>query len=251
MSNVLDSLFRFGKPNEAHVWVLEMASLAPELHRLRTYLSENELEKAGRFRFERHRNHYLISHGWMREVLSRYLLVAPSTLRFELGPKGKPSLAGPTGPRKVLFNLSHCEGVAVLAISPDARVGIDVERVRPLADAQLLVDRFFSKREADQFRHAGPETIDLAFFNLWTRKEAWLKATGEGITHLLGQVEVGFFPGEPERLIELPPGYGAAAAWSLCSFNPLPGYVGALAIEARDAKPIVRSWDSTTAKGQG
>ena len=241
--------FRFDTPNQVHVWSVELDALASRLHHLRTFLSGDELEKSARFRFDRHRNRYIAAHGWMRDVLSRYLSLPPTRLQFGSGPKGKPFLTGDANSQALQFNMAHSEAMALLAISPAARIGVDVERVRPMPDAGELVSRFFSRREADQFRDLPADRKEEAFFNLWTRKEAWLKATGEGIAHLLAQVEVAFLPSEAARFLELPKEYETATGWSLSSFSPAPGYVGAMAVESVEANPLVRSWDTSLTQG--
>lgn len=241
--------FRFDMPNQVHIWSVELDALASKLHHLRTFLSGDELEKSARFRFDRHRNRYVAAHGWMRNVLGRYVSLPPTRLQFDSGPKGKPFLIGDANSRALQFNMAHSETMALLAISPTARVGVDVERVRPMPDADELVSRFFSRREADQFRDVPADRKGEAFFNLWTRKEAWLKATGEGIAHLLAQVEVAFLPSEPARLLELPKEYETATGWSLSSFSPAPGYIGAMAVESAEVNPLVRSWDAALTEG--
>jgi 4'-phosphopantetheinyl transferase len=117
---------------------------------------------------------------------------------------------------------------------------VDVERMRILADVEELVARFFSPTECSQFRNLPAEQKPAGFFNLWTRKEAWLKATGEGITHLLNQVEVSFLPSGPARLLRLPEAYLNDTSWSLYELVPRPGFVGALAF-AGDA-PTIHCW---------
>jgi len=159
---------------------------------------------------------------------------------------GKPQLTGEAVATELEFNLSHSDELSLTAITRGKPVGIDLEHVRPLSDANDLVRRFFSKREAAAFAIMPEDQKPFAFFRLWTRKEAWLKATGEGITYLLDQVEVSFAPGEPAQLIKLPQGWPGAAGWSLCHLEPGLGYVGAVAIASRNTRVRFRLWDNTS-----
>ncbi|HEV2393476.1 MAG TPA: 4'-phosphopantetheinyl transferase superfamily protein [Verrucomicrobiae bacterium] len=170
-------------------------------------MSDDEIQRAGRFHFEQHRNRFIAGRGLLRAVLARYLCAAPKQIKFAYGTNGKPCLAKSTGGDNLEFNLAHSEDVALLAVTRTFPVGIDVERIRPMPDAAELVARFFSPRESAIFRGLPSEEQSSAFFSLWTRKEALLKATGEGIGHLLNQVEVSFLPGEPVRIIRMPEGF--------------------------------------------
>ena len=161
-------------------------------------------------------------------LLGEYLGTAPEALRFGYAANGKPYLKNPTS--GVSFNVAHCDSLALIAIAEkQEEIGVDVEKVRWMPDFDALVSRFFSRREAEVFVTLEAETKPAAFFNLWTRKEALLKATGEGICGALNGVEVSFLPGEPARLLALPD--GAASDWTLRDFVPADGYVAALAVK--------------------
>ncbi len=140
----------------------------------------------------------------------------------------------------IRFNLSHSEGVGLVALTRQTEIGVDVERVRALPEADELVKRFFSRREGIAYAQLPSDQKPAAFFNLWTRKEAWLKATGEGIAHSLHLVEVSFLPDEPARLLYLPAHLGAQAGWSLQALSPLAGYAAAVAVKAQS--PRVSCW---------
>jgi 4'-phosphopantetheinyl transferase len=160
-------------------------------------------------------------------------------LEFCYGPQGKPALAGVWSASGWHFNLAHSLDLALLAVTRSGPVGVDVERIRPLRDVDQLVSRFFSPRESAAFQALPAEQKPDAFFRLWTRKEAWLKATGEGIAESLGRVEVSFLPGEPARLLSLPGGPAALSGWRLHDLDPGPGFIAALAVVA-GAGPIQR-----------
>lgn len=221
-----------------HVWVARLDPPADVLAGFEATLSAAERERAGRFHFARHREAFIAARGLLRLLLARCLQLPPAQIEFVLGRHGKPALA--QGAQDWQFNLAHCESMGLIAVSRAGAVGVDLEQIQPVPDAEALVARFFSPRENEAFQRVPPTERGLAFFNLWTRKEAWLKATGEGITHLLNQVEVGFLPGEPARLLKLPTGY-STGIWTLRELAPAPGYAAALAVACTE--PVVWCWN--------
>ncbi len=230
--------------NEVHVWAARLEVSAPTLAALRTTLSSMELERAARFRFERHRDRFMVGRGLLRVLLGHYLQAEARELEFTYGSAGKPELKRKPGSPPLHFNLAHSGNLALLAITQAGAVGVDVERVRPLKDADDLVARFFSPREHALFKDLPDSQKPAAFFNLWTRKEAWLKATGEGITHSLHLVEVSFLPDEPARLLAVPELPGPdRPSWVLLDLQPEPGFVGAVAIAAQAPKLRCWRWD--------
>src|SRR6266496_4797146 len=209
---------------EIHVWT---TSLEPGREALADYssmLSPDETVRAGRFHFERDRNRFIAGRGWLRAVLARYWQRHPGRLRFAYNSRGKPALAD--SPGTLHFNLAHCEGLALLAVTRTCEVGIDVERVRPLSDADSIAGRFFSASESEGLKGLPDVQKPRAFFNLWTRKEAWLKATGDGISDSLNQVEVSFLAGEPARLIRLFGKTEGVQNWTLRELVPAADFVG-------------------------
>lgn len=130
----------------------------------------------------------------------------------------------------------------MLALSSVGMVGVDVEQVRPIEDMDALVNRFFSRREKTAFQTVPKTEKPPAFFNLWTRKEAFLKAVGTGISHSLDQVEVSFLQQERAELLHLPPQMGKTTDWHLHELAPVTGYVGALIASSQSAKPGCWAW---------
>lgn len=239
---------------EAHVLAFGLDVPAEALARLTPVLCAAELERALRFRFEVHRNRFVVGRAVLRLALGRYLGVPPAALEFSYGVNGKPALAGALAKHGWQFNLAHSENLALLAITRTGPAGIDVEHLQLLPDADQLVARFFSAREGAAYRALPDSQKTVAFFNLWTRKEAWLKATGDGIGHLLNQVEVSFLPGEPAQLLHLPPIPGStlagadhldAATWSLYALTPAPGFAAALALAAPISRLHCWRWDES------
>ena len=223
---------------EVHVWSLPLDLGQSSLASVTEFLSPDERTRADRFRFEVHRDRFAAGRGLLRAILGRYCDVPPERLRFNYGANGKPELITPceglrcTG-GSLHFNLAHSEGVGVLAVTQTGPLGVDVEQVRRLQEFNELVSQFFSAREAAEFSKLPWEQQPAAFFNLWTRKEALLKATGEGIAHSLNQVEVSFLPGEPARVLSLPEKPWAGGKWSLVDLAISPSYAAALALPVR------------------
>ena len=226
------------------VWAALLDLPAEQFERCATLLSSSERERAARFHFQHHRNRFQAGRAFLRSALSRWLDVEPAQIEFGSGPNGKPELGGRFADCGLHFNLSHCDELALLAFSRLAPLGVDVERVRALDDADDLVARFFSPRENRAFQQLAETEKPLAFFNLWTRKEAWLKATGEGIGHLLNQVEVSFLPGQTPELLHVPKRWEPPGnnTWSLHQLTPARGFTAALAIAATDPQLHCRHW---------
>ena len=221
---------------EVHVWSLPLDINLSSFASVTVFLSPDERKRAERFRFDVHRNRFIVGRGLMRVILGRYCDAPPGSLRFNYGPNGKPGLTPGDEARRtggaLHFNLAHSEGLAVLAVTQTGPVGVDVEQVRRLPEYKELVSHFFSAREAAGFLRLEREQQPAAFFNLWTRKEALLKATGEGIGHSLNRVEVSFLPGEPARVLSLPNESWAGREWSLVDLAISPAYAAALALPA-------------------
>jgi 4'-phosphopantetheinyl transferase len=217
-------------PTDVHVWAVRLAPDPDALARLGNILSTEEQARASRFRFERHCNRFITARGVLRLLLAKYLGCAPDRLEFVYGTNGKPALAGELAESALFFNLAHSEDLALIAVAQLGKIGVDVEQIRAVTDANELVERFFSPRESALFHTLPANQKDVAFFSLWTRKEAWLKATGEGIAHSLNQVEVTFLPGEPAGILALPEDSAPGSDWALRELIPATGFVGAVAL---------------------
>ncbi|MGN6642334.1 MAG: 4'-phosphopantetheinyl transferase family protein [Verrucomicrobiota bacterium] len=225
---------------DVHVWAAPLNVSPATLAEFFDTLSTNEKERAGRFKFEQHRSRYIAGRGWLRAALGHYLQTSPAELNFHYSVHGKPELTPNSAGGPLHFNLAHSGDVALLGVTRIGPVGVDVEAIREVKDVADLVARFFSERENHLFQQLAMEQRPAAFFNLWTRKEALLKATGEGIVGGLNRVEVSFLADEPARLLALAGDVEQAARWTLTAFSPALGFVGALAIEAQDVR--VSTW---------
>lgn len=211
---------------------------APDAARARAALSKDELARASTFAFDVHRNRYVACRLALRDLLGRYLDRPPSEIRFAYSPYGKPELPGET----LRCNVAHSDDLAVIGLTEHDRLGVDVERVRVLEDVDGVARTTFSKRELDLF-HALPNSSKITgFFNCWTRKEAFVKAVGEGLSHPLDTFDVTLRPGEEARLLDVEGSPARAAAWSLFDLRPMDGWVGAVAVERRPAALEHAGW---------
>jgi len=217
---------------------------------LRATLAATELRRAGRFHFPHHRDRFIAARGLLRTVLGRCLGADARNLEFAYGHHGKPELAGAFSDCELRFNLAHCENLALIALTRGRKIGVDLERIRILPGMGELVDRFFSPRENALFQTLPAAQQTEAFFNLWTRKEAWLKATGEGISRYLGQVEVTFSPGETAQLVSLPGCIAPQGQWSLCDLRPTKEFAAAIAVEGQIGMLHRWDWDLAEEKNE-
>jgi 4'-phosphopantetheinyl transferase len=222
--------------HEVHVWHGPLDSFAPELPQLQDLLSDDEKERAGRFHFEKNRAEYVLTRGRLRILLASYLSSSPLDLCFSYSTHGKPGLSKPAPAAGLSFNVSHTDGFAICAFARNRKIGIDVEHVRKNFDAEQIAERFFSVAERAALRNLPEERRHEAFFRCWTRKEAYIKAIGEGLSHPLHQFDVSLTADEPAALLGTRPHESEAGRWLLCDI-PLPAnYIAAVAVE-RDSRP--------------
>ena len=234
-------------PAEVHVWRGRLALDPNGLERRRKTLSGDEQARAARYRFLKDRDSFIAARGMLRGILGRYLGRAPETVQFDYGPHGKPALPHEPGGVRLRFNLSHSGGLALCAVASRRELGIDIEHQRPELADESVAERFFSAREVATLRSVPPAQQQAAFFACWTRKEAYLKAVGGGLTIPLDRVEVSLAPGEPAALLCTEAGPADARRWSVCELAPGTGYTAALVVEGHDWQP--RCWDWSESDG--
>ena len=192
-------------------------------------LSTQEQERAARFASERERTRFVAARGLLRTILSSALGVTPQSVEFVYSAKGKPALGGAFARCGFEFNLAHSAGLAVFALAQGHAVGVDVEQVRPVNELANLVERFFSSSECAEVNRLRGEEQLRTFFRIWTRKEAWLKATGEGLAGLALGLQVPGPSAEGETSDRLPAALPAPHL-HLHNLAPTQGFVGALAV---------------------
>jgi 4'-phosphopantetheinyl transferase len=213
--------------NEVHLWRIPHEIDARELVRYERFLSGDELEQASRFRAPRSRKEFTQTRACLRLLLAHYSDLRASSLHFSAGPFGKPALVGVP----LSFNVSHTEGVSIIAIARHAAVGVDVERVLAALDLLAIAADHFSANELSKLRSVTGAELTESFFRCWTRKEAFLKAQGLGLPHGLNAFEVTLLPHEAPAVLTCTWVPAAPERWGLLHFEPMPGVFGALATE--------------------
>src|SRR5579863_6116720 len=214
--------------NEVHVWRASLDLPPAQIDSFLQTLAPDEQSRADRFYFRGDRERFIAAHGILRSILGLYLNSAPKCLSYCYGSHGKPALADQPRHDAIRFNLSHSCAIALYAVARRHEVGIDVESIRDLEVAQIA-QRFFSRRETATLSALPTDLRKHAFFLCWTRKEAYIKARGEGLSLPLDQFDVSLIPGEPAALLATRPDSSEALRWDLRELAVAPGYVGALA----------------------
>ncbi len=227
--------------DEVHVWRVAFDVADAHLAGYHLRLSEAERQRADRYRLPQPRRQYTVMRAALRSILGRYLNVPPAAIDFSSGPEGKPEVSTPRD-RRIEFSVSHSHGLGLCAVAR-RRVGVDVECLerRPV-DLEEIVRRFFSAAECAAFLELPATERREAFYNGWTRKEAFIKAIGRGLFAALDSFDVSLKPGEPPRIHAVRGGSEDAADWSLFSLKPGANYIGALAVEGRAIRLSFWSW---------
>jgi 4'-phosphopantetheinyl transferase len=227
---------------DVHVWRASLDLTPIIVERLRQLLSYDELARVGRFHFERDRQHFIVARGCLRSILSRYLKMPAADIEFTYGVNGKPQLADSCSHTPPLyFNLAHSSGLALYAFTRVGEIGIDLELINTEFTGDDIANRVFSPGEVACLHAVSAELRHEAFFNCWTRKEAFIKATGSGLSLPLDQFEVTLTPGEPARLLRTTWNEDEASRWSIKSIDVGGSYVAAIAMAAHDWE--LKCWD--------
>lgn len=220
--------------HQVHAWRASLNRESSQVEQFWSLLSEDERLRAERFRFQKDRDHYIVGRGLLRTILGRYLHQEPEQLRFCYSPYDKPSLAPEFGGDTLSFNLSHAHGLAIYAVTWHRRIGVDLEYLDSKAFEDGIAERFFSQSEVEALYSLPAEAREAAFFTCWTRKEAFIKAVGEGLSIPLDQFEVSLKPGEPAALLRTSGDPHEAARWSMQELHPGSNFKGALCVEGHD-----------------
>jgi 4'-phosphopantetheinyl transferase len=197
--------------------------------------------RAKRLRLERDQARFVVGRGFLRQILATYLNVAPSQLEFIYEPSGRPVLAGRGGQSRLHFNLSHSGDLVVYAIALGREIGVDIESIWQPIDVEGIARRFFSLTEARSLGSLPPRERQAAFFTCWTRKEAYLKATGRGLSRPLDEFTVSPLPTEPAALFEVRTNPDEMDRWVLYDIPIGAGYAGAMAVE--DGARQIAHWE--------
>ncbi len=231
-------------PHEAHVWRAWLDLPAPRIQALEQTLTADERGRASRFRFQTDRTRFIVARATLRALLGRYLNREPDTLRFSYSEYGKPALAEEGESDPLLFNVSHSHQMALYAFTRSGDIGIDLEQISTdTRDYQDIARRFFSPAEVQELLSVPAKQRQEAFLNCWTRKEAYIKARGLGLSLILSQFDVSLTPGAPAALLATREKGQEQSAWSLYAIAPGPGYIGALAVKAHPT--AITCWQAT------
>lgn len=226
------------------IWRISLNLTADSVKLLFSSLSADEIQRAIRFHFPADRDRFIAAHGILREILGRYLHCRPGDLAFSFNQYGKPALVN----SNLEFNLSHSNDFALLAVTQGRKIGVDVEHIRTDMELESIARRNFSKIEVDELMSLPPEKREIGFFNCWTRKEAYIKAHGVGLSLPLDCFDVSLSPDQPAILRATRPHKQEASFWTLQSLDIDLHYAGALAAEGLDLDFRLWDWNTGTHK---
>jgi len=230
------------REGEVHVWRSWLDLSLAELRELENLLSPDERARASRFVFERDRRRFIAARAALRSILAECAGIGPRQVAFYYTPSGKPGLAGDLERSELQFNLSHSGALALIAVVRRAALGVDVECLSRRVDYEGIAKRFFSERERRALESLDGSKRKRGFFDCWTRKEAFVKALGEGLSRPFSCFDVSLAPGEGACLLAVRGDPEATSRWSLRALEPAPGYTGAVAVECAIGRLVCAQW---------
>jgi 4'-phosphopantetheinyl transferase len=234
--------------DSVHVWRVHLDRTEGATRALSDLLTPDERARAARFRFPVDQARFTVARGALRKILARYGEVAAEGLRFRTNEYGKPALGGGTDLR---FNLSHAHAIALVAVACGRDVGIDVELVRSDVETLQIAGHYFSSNEVATLAALPSELTVRGFYTCWTRKEAYIKAIGKGLSQALDSFDVSLEPGSPAALLACRDDPSEVHRWSMQALHPGPGYVGALAVEGTGWRLDLRDFGEVTTDSRG
>jgi 4'-phosphopantetheinyl transferase len=223
---------------EVQLYSVRLESSENNFGRAFSWLSPDEVERADRFRFDQHRRAFVLGRAVLRALVGSYLRIAPAEASFTYGPKGKPALCHTHALREAAcplsFNVSNSGDLAAYAFTSDCEIGVDIEHRKRLIEIEGIARRFFAPEEVTELMGLSEAGRHDGFFNCWTRKEAYIKAVGDGLSVPLDSFQVTLQPGVPARMVALDGSAAAAQRWTFHAFTPAPDYSGAIAYQDRE-----------------
>ena len=220
-----------------NLWTIDLKVDEETRGRLFGMLDASERERAARFMHPRDVARFVVAHGALRDILARATGLKPAAVRFHLGPQGKPALADGEAPP---FNMAHRDDLAIVGIGSDGPLGVDVEALQPMSDAMSIARQHFAPPEVEALAALPPAMRQDAFYRLWTRKEALLKASGMGPSFPLDRYTVTH--DDPARVLAVAEAPDEAASWQLRTLDLAPGHVAAVAWRGDPRPMVLRPW---------
>ncbi len=216
------------------VWRVDLDVDERRVMAMRHLLTPDEVARADRYKFDRHRRRFTMARAILRTQLGHYLNKAPKSVVIQTTSFGKPFVDQPFASNAVRFNVSHSHELALIAFTQDAPIGVDLEWRYISVDHMSIANKYFSAEEVRQYVALPPEQQEIAFYNCWTRKEAYIKAIGEGLSHPLDDFIVAFLPGEPARLVSDRSDPDAPKIWQFAALNLHEDYASAICVKKSD-----------------
>jgi 4'-phosphopantetheinyl transferase len=235
--------------DEVHVRIASLDCPQSDTKYFDNILAEDEINRANRFHFKKDRERFVAGRGLLRMILSPYVGLPPGEIIFTYGSRGKPGLARQEGRRSIEFNLAHSGGTAIYAITRDRAVGVDIEAFQPDFPTEDLARKFFSLAELAALRSLPKDMQSGAFFKCWTRKEAFIKALGDGLSCPLSDFDVSLTPGEPARLLHVKWASEEASRWCMENIDCIAGCAAAIVFSGPQCRMHVSQWDSNSGNG--
>ena len=235
--------------DEVHVRIASLDCRQSERIVFESILAEDEINRANRFHFKKDRERFVAGRGLLRMILSSYVGMPANEIIFTYGCHGKPGLRRQDGRPAIEFNLAHSAGTAIYAITRDRPVGIDIEFVNHEFPIESVAERVFSKVEVAAFRSLPRDMQRTAFFKCWTRKEAFIKALGDGLSCPLADFDVSVMPCEPAKLLNVRWAAEEASRWFINDIDAVPGFSAALVFSGSQCRMHVSQWDLSSGNG--
>lgn len=243
-----DHSFHLG-PGDVHVWQVRTDRPEPDLAGLHDLLAAAERERAARFKFAEHRRRYIVAHGALRQILAGYLDLDPTQLEFREGAQGKPHLVLAANQLPLQFNLSHSHEAALVAVALAQPIGIDVEYIKADFDWRGIVENYFAAGEIAKLNALPAALQKRAFFTIWTRKEAYIKAKGGGLSIPLDGFEVAVHPSEAAALLSCANDPQEVARWSMTNLDVDFNYAATLCAAMPLAEVKLSTWTAFASLG--
>jgi 4'-phosphopantetheinyl transferase len=241
--------FQLPEYGEVHVWVALVSEVRQATPRMARLLSKQEQETAARFVRPVDRERFIVAHGILRSLLGNYLAVAPESVEFATNAFGKPDLVQAGVSSALKFNLAHSGNVVLYALTVQRQVGVDVEEIRADIDAMEIAESQFAAEEIEELQRMDKVGRLSSFFRCWTRKEAYVKARGEGLSLALNKFAVPIVDTSSLQLSWAEGNSEPSKIWTLFNLDPSPGYAAAAVIEGAEVRLLCKKWDNSLLSG--